>query len=380
MIHPFSLVRGGPLYRLLVRLRLVDAEGSVRSRWLVAFAWLPLMIGGAVRVARGLEPDPIVFDISVHARLLVALPLLFGAERLVDAACRGTIASLASGHLCGRVALERIVGRAERLRDSWWIEAVLLALAIAGGQLVLWGVTGVTGVVEGGAPVGAWSFPRAWYGAIALPLVQFVLYRWLWRWLIWCYTVASLARQPLAPLATHPDRAAGLSPIAWPATPFGGFALATGSVLSGAWATQLLEHRTTLRAIAPEALVFLAAMLVLAIGPLLLFSGHLYRARRRAIFEYNDFARQYTLEFHAKWIEGAQHGPVLGTPDLQSLSDLGQSVRVVAETRWVVFGSRTVIDVWLASVLPLVPLLATTLTLAQVFQRIVAAVLGGLPL
>ena len=46
---------------------------------------------------------------------------------------------------------------------------MLLAIAILGGQLVLWRVFGTTGLFHGGEEIGFWSFSRVWYALVALP-------------------------------------------------------------------------------------------------------------------------------------------------------------------------------------------------------------------
>ncbi len=381
MSRTFSLNDGGPFYHLMIRLRLVRPSGMVRSWWLALFAWLPLVIGEGIRVAANMHPDPTLFDISVHVRPLVALPMMFVAERLIEPACRSAINSLYVGQFCDRAAIDRIVDRGEHLRDAWWPEAVLAAVALIGGQLALWEITGATGVFHGGASAGAWSFPRVWYVVIALPLTQFVMFRWLWRWAIWSFMLVRIAWLPLTPLATHPDRAAGLSCVARPVTGFGAFAFATGAMLSGAWGTQILAQRTTLEAQFPSLLVFLLAVLAIAVGPLLLFCGHLYRARRRALAQYGDFANEHMHGFHDKWIASAIPGQEsVGSSDLQSLNDLGGAFGVITTTRLFVFALRPIAAMWLGAILPMLPLLASVVTVEHVLKRVFNTILNGLPL
>jgi hypothetical protein len=376
----FSLNDGGPFRTLMARLHLVRPSGMVQSLWLSLFAWLPLMIGGAVRIAAGRSPDPTLLDISVHARLLVSMPMLLFAERLVEIACGQTINSLYVGNFCDRSAIDRVVDSGERLRDAWWPEALLVVIAIVGQQLVLRGTDGSGGLVHGHTGPSASSFALVWYAAIALPLWLFITFRWLWHWLIWTYMLVRFARLPLRGLATHPDRAAGLACLSRPASAFGGFAFAMGAVLAGAWGTDILGHHTTLREQMPELIAFLFAMLALGFAPLLLFCGHVFRARRRTLPQYGDFANHYGWSFHEKWIEQRPASEqALGTSDIQSFADLINMFEAVQRTRWLVFGPRKVIDVLLPAVLPMVPLLASVLTFEEALRRIVSTVLGRLP-
>ena len=84
----FSLILGGPLFQLLRRAHLSGDAADLVWRRMIALAlitWLPLLVlsiagghawGDSVRV-------PFLLDVDVHARFLLALPLLIVAELLV---------------------------------------------------------------------------------------------------------------------------------------------------------------------------------------------------------------------------------------------------------------------------------------------------------
>ena len=80
-------------------------------------------------------------------------------------------------------------------------------------------------------------------------------------------------------------------------------------------------------------------------------------------------------------VDGSPTGAsALGSPDIQSLDHLMEAFQVISKTRVFVFGPRQVLAVWSAGLLPLLPLVLSTLTFEQVLRRILATVLGGLPL
>jgi hypothetical protein len=88
-IHPeldtCSLVQGGPLYQLMVRMRLVIGESYIRMAIVfVALTWLPLLILSVWRgSATGADVQiPFLRDYAVHARFLISLPILTLAEGL----------------------------------------------------------------------------------------------------------------------------------------------------------------------------------------------------------------------------------------------------------------------------------------------------------
>jgi len=143
----------------------------------------------------------------------------------------------------------------------------------------------------------------------------------------------------------------------------------------------VLATRATVASLLPLLGGFLLVALALALGPLLFLSVHLFRARRKTLAQYGDFVRDYGLEFHAKWIDPrTARESALGAQDIQSFNDLGQAYQVAAKSRVFVFTSRNVAAVWFAGVLPMVPLVASTLTLEAVLKKILGTIMGGLTL
>ena len=113
-----------------------------------------------------------------------------------------------------RKAYEDVVARAARWRDSALAEAIMLAIALVGA----WTFT-----IEGryGDDMETWrvlatgagsrlSLAGLWYHAIAIPLFQFLLLRWVWRLIIWARFLYGTSRLDLDLVPTHADSAAGL--------------------------------------------------------------------------------------------------------------------------------------------------------------------------
>lgn len=374
--QPFSIAGGGPFLALARRLRFRRPDGRVHIAWLVAIAWVPLVVASAVRLIAGGAVDPLLGDVSVHTRLLVAVPVLLGTEPVLEQTCRAAFHQLHHHEMVGRETLNGIAERAHRWRDTIAVEALLAAAAVTFGQLVLWRVVGSTGLVHGGDR-SIWSFARFWYCIVALPLVLFLMARWAWRWLLWAYVLLRLSRQRIELIGTHPDNAAGLEPLSWPLTAFAGYLFALSSILAGAWGTQLIDGRMTVPRLAPTVVLFLVLAFIGGCAPLLLFTGHVYRAHRRAIAQYSTLAHDYVWEIQHKWIDGQPGEPLLGTPDIQSWNDLRGVFENLANVRLSVFGMRPLRTMLLASLVPLVPLLATTVSVNDVVHKFGGLLLGG---
>ncbi|MGN6105994.1 MAG: hypothetical protein ACTHU0_12880 [Kofleriaceae bacterium] len=373
---PFSLILGGPFHRLLGRLRLLRPDGSARAWPLVAFAWLPLLGGAVLQLVLGHRPPAILSDLSVHVRLLVSIPVLMLGERILGDRCRLAIEELDRDRLVEPAALVRILARARQLRDSWRIEAAMLAISVLAGQVMLW--RGSTGLVHGIHAVTELSFARLWYGGVALPLFLFLSWRWLWHWAIWSYVLVRVSRLPLATLVNHPDRAAGISLLAGPISGFGAFVFAFAALASAAWGTQVLEGHAHMTQFLPDFAALVAIALIVACGPLLAFVGPLYRARTRGLAEYHGLAIEHGRSFHDKWIVARPDEPVLGAPEISTLCDLGTVLERIEGMRLLPFGLRSLATVVAAAAIPMLPLIATQIPINELLKRLGSLMLGGL--
>jgi hypothetical protein len=109
----------------------------------------------------------------------------------------------------------------------------------------------------------------------------------------------------------------------------------------------LLVHLITFQALAISAVYAWLLMVLLVdaalfVGPLLVFTGTLWAARTKGIESYMVLAARYVSQFEAKWTSNnsAPGDALVGTEDLQSLADLGNSINTVKAMRWITIGPR----------------------------------------
>ena len=380
----FSPVAGGPLFELLQRARLVRECQlcTVRASLLQAVVALgPLLLLAALERAGTGRLDPMLSDLSVYARFIVAVPLILVAERSMHVRCMRTIERFARGTFAldeQMTALERSLRRAMRLRDLRTVEIVLLVLAVLGGQAALWGVAGSAGYVES-ARVGRVTVAQIWYSLVALPFFQFMLARWLWRWALWSRVLWDISRLRLQLVPTHPDHAGGIRLLSDPTFAFAWFASGASSVLASAWATRLLRGDTELSALAlPFSFVAVTAALVVY-GPLLIFVPLMVRQRFEGIRSYGRVALAHSRLFHRRWVEGEIDDSLLGSPDISSLADLTTAYESLEKMRVVPFGPRSVAAVAIGLVTPMLPLVAIHIPVPELLLRIGKTLFLGLP-
>ena len=111
--------------------------------------------------------------------------------------------------------------------------------------------------------------------------------------------------------------------------------------------------------------------------PLLLFTPRLVAVSQKGQLDYGVLATAYTRAFGAKWMRGSAPGePLLGTADLQSLADLGNSFEVIRNMRPVPFGLYQAVVLLGAAVAPMLPLLLTRFPLDELVVTSVKSLVG----
>lgn len=380
----FSLVLGGPLYQLLRRAHMTDdAAERVRRRVIVIalFAWLPLLVlsvlqgkalGGSVAV-------PFLRDVEVHARFLVALPLLVVAELVVHQRMRFVVSQFRERRLIpasATGAFEAAIASAFRLRNSVFAELGMIAFVYLVGVSVIWRQyatldtpTWYATPAEGGM---ALSLSGIWFGYVSLPVFQFLLLRWYYRIFIWARFLWQVSRIELCVVPTHPDRAGGLGFLSNTAYAFVPLAAAHGAMLAGLIANRIFYGGAALLEFKAEAALVLAFLLSLVFGPFLVFAPRLARAKRTGLREYGTLAERYVREFDEKWLRGGAPAgePLVGSADVQSLADMGSSFDVVREMRAIPVTRDALFQLVAATLAPCVPLALTMMSLEELLRKL----------
>lgn len=339
----------------------------------VGLAWAPLVaIELVVLVATG-RFDRIFESPSVHARLVVAIPMFLVAEVLFDARTSMCIRRLQDGRMVGPEEGDRlrtIVRRAAGRRDSAWVEAVLLMAAIASGQVAVWrGHTGIIGHYASGISPGL-----VWYGFVSLPVFLFLLYRWIWRWGSWGLMLSQVARLRLRLIPTHPDRTGGLGFLTGPIVPFGLVLFGANAVIAATFAARMVVDGASLRSFGPEVLVLLFGGELLALGPLVFLYRRLVSDRFSGVVRYGGLAFDYGRLFDRRWVESGDTDGLLGTSDIQSMADIQNAYRGLEEMRLVPFGRHEVLVVAILILLPMVPLVAIEFPIDELLARLVSSI------
>jgi len=379
----FSLVLGGPLFQLFRRAGMGgDAVAGVIRRMLIisGIAWLPLLVLSLI--ARQAQGDaggaPFLYDVEAHVRFLVALPILIAAELVVHRRMRPMVRRFEERGIVTPEEVpgfHRIIDAVMRVRNSVVAEIALLAVVYTLG-LWVWRhqvaiETASWYAFDDGERLRL-TLAGYWYVFVSVPLFQFILLRWYLRLFLWFWFLWRVSRLNLRLIATHPDKTAGLGFLGGSAYAFSPVLFAQGAVLAGLIASQIFFAGHGLLDFKVEIAGLVAFFVVIMLGPLAVFTPHLLQARRQGLADYGRLASRYTAEFEEKWVRGGAPAgePLLGSADIQSLADLGNSYALIQDMRFVPFGWKDVTRLAAVTAAPLLPLGLTIFSLEELVARL----------
>ena len=376
-----ALFEHAPPGGLQRRLGLVrpDNLNIVRRAWLaVLVGWLPLVLLAIVQSVwtRTDELTPLRWEVGVHARYLVAVPLLVIAE----AVCAPQLNVIARRFMSGGIVDERdrakvtdAVTSTRRLLASPAAEVVVVVLAylVAGAaalsfptdQLPLWAQP------IGGMPL--LSLAAWWHTLVSLPLLLILIFGWLWRLALWTRLLWCVSRLKLRLVASHPDHCAGIGFLGRSVRAFAIVGMALAVIVAGRSAHSVM----TGGGIPTQHFFFniglLVTILALFVAPLLVFMPPLVQAWRRGTIEYGALANQVGRAFEHKWIDGHRaDSAALEKPDFSATTDLYGVAANVYAMRFVPVDIKDLIALAVAMLVPFVPVVLLAFPLEVIWKQV----------
>src|SRR3954468_10368228 len=381
----FSLVLGGPIFQLLQKSHLSGdgLELLYRRLFIITMAaWLPLLLLTTLGFSAGNSGRLSFFhDVEVHVRFLIALPILIAAELIVHLRLRPVVRRFVERRLVVPQDLPRFhraIDSAISLRNSIPVELGLVAVVYSGGLWFWQSRIALDAATWYAVPGGRWQLTAAgyWYVFVSIPIAQFILLRWYLRFVVWYRFLWQVSRIDLNLVPTHPDRAAGLAFLGKSAYAFGPILFAQGAMLAGLVASRVLYRGESLMSFRLEAGGFVAFFVFAILGPLLMFTPAMARAKRTGVADYGLLAQRYVESFAQKWVvrDPSPSEELLGAADIQSLADLGNSYGLVRDMRTIPFGLEDITRLAAATAVPLLPLALTVLSPEELIMRVIQVV------
>lgn len=336
----FSLVRGGPFYRLQKAVGLIHPQQwnlGRRIATLLAIVWLPVVVITAVSNPAGLPS--LLLDQRVYGRLFVAIPALIVGEMMMDGYFGAVLRHIREANLldaADQMRMDHVLAQLKRLRDAYLPQLIILLLT----AIDIYVNASNHGVADTTPWLGrrtgdSFQFTTAgWYAVlVGAPLWNFLLGLALWRWLLWTLFAFKLSGCQLKLVASHPDKRGGLSFLGFMVMAFAPTAFAASSVIASNWRNQILHHGAHLADFRLATIVLVLIIALLALGPLLFFVPRLMALRQKGILEYGVLGQMHSSEFHEKWIHhrAGHEADFLVAPESNTLTGFGNSYEKIGQ-------------------------------------------------
>jgi hypothetical protein len=377
-----SLVRGGPFYRIQEAIRLVTPQHwNLGPRILLAigFGWVPLVLLTFLFKSNSIWD--LLRDYSVNVRMLIAVPVLLLGQVVMENVFRMIVHHLHEAELLPspeQAKLDRTIGRLLRLRDSFVAEALIVVIAYGNVAAIIGAhKSAAQGWALGDFGWGHHLSPAGWYYALVSQLIfRFLVGISLWKWFLWICFLFRLSRLDMELVPTHPDQHGGIgflgmSPMAIAPTVF----VVCGAIGS-TWRAQILDHVAHVMNFKMDAIVLLVIMLLVAMGPLVLFVPKLGRLHRQGILQYGTLGQLHSIDFHKKWIlnRTGHEEEFLTAPEISTLTDYASSYENVEKLQPFPLDRGATVALVFAVVLPLLPVVLSEIPLVTVVKGLLAAV------
>ncbi len=358
-----------------------DSHTGLRILVLSGIAWLPLAVLALIE-GTFITDDitiPFVRDVVPYVRGLVIIPLLVMADNVIEPMMVRIVRYLrVSGVVpeSEQESLNSAVKRMTYLMNIKWIQLIIVALAILVSWWLrtdyvdMWKEEGVTSwalhLVDGEVNE---TMAGLWFLFVTSPLVTFLFYRWIWRYIAWVIFLYRISRMKLELYASHTDLAGGLGIFGGAQSLFAILFLVMAAMISSQIANNLLYEGDVLLDVRVVILVFIICSIILIEAPLLFFTRKLFKLKRVALVEYGALQHQISADFHHHWIsdEGKK---LVDSMQPSAMADYSAVYEIVSSMRIVPLNPKVILVLAVILVLPFLPLALTEQSIWEVLQMI----------
>jgi len=384
----FALSTGGLIDSLSLRLHIRNPGSyNIRRRIIVLFAltWLPILLLSAVEgnLINGQLAVPFLSDPTPYVRYFVTLPLLVIASTIIDPLIATAISSIASSGIVPpskQAEFSRAFQALDRRNDSYLADIVILAIvALLAVTVVL-----VSAQSEDIRNISTWAVATVgdhfrvtnagwWFYLVASPVLLVVLFRWLWRFLIWCEFMFRVSRIELDLEPSHPDLAGGLGVLRNGQNAFLIMFLAVGTLLSVSLAYEMLYGDAVIAMVGPVVIVFVAVCMVIMTVPLLFYTPQLIQTKLHGRAKYGALGYRLSRAFDEKWAVRADRETgqsLLETADASTVCDYSTVYQAVASMRYVAGSSREYVLQAIVLLIPFAPLVLIVVPFPELLKML----------
>lgn len=367
--------------KILQMLKLEKGEKSFTGRKIIFFAsllWLPMLFL-SVYESSALNPTlaiPFLMDYAVYARFLIALPMIFIAERSIRLQNINTIEYFINSGIIAENNIDkfqRLLNRVIQAGESVYTEIITLVMAYL-MVILFWsnfdiGLYGTTWSFVPGSD-NIFSLAGYWYYYFAIPIYQFLFFRMFFRYLLWAIFMWRISRMKLNLYPTNPDLSAGLGFLGVSLLGFSLLGFAQSSVLSGEMANRIAYMGEIIWNNIYVIISSAVGAAFLYFFPAFFFVKKLYHLKLKGLLEYGVITSRQSNAFYEKWIVGTKREPneFLETGDFSSLTDMNTSYDIIQKMRLVPLEIRKVLFMVLIILAPYTMLFLISYPIQEIFE------------
>lgn len=366
--------------KLVPKGHMPEARGRIIN--VILLGWVPLFVLSIAQelVRQDASLQAFLTDIAVHARMLVAVPLLIVAEYFARPHLEAAAWHFVDSNMIDDTRIpwyRQLAESSRRLGKSVWPSLWL--------GIIVYALVAVMAFTVDPTEFPTWyhtkdgshlSWAGWWHMLVSQPLMLGLLLAWLWRLFIWVRFLKHIANEDLQLVASHPDKAGGLEFLSHTPRAFAPVALAIAVIVAGTLANKVFYEGVQPMDHKGIPIVTVIAVLLLFLTPPLVFSGRLRHVRIRGIYEYGMLASHLGTAFERKWLgkEAQVDSDSLSQPDFSATVDLYGVASNVYEMTPAIISRQTVLMLVAATLAPFVPIWLTAIPL----QTILKAMMGML--
>ncbi|MCP4381376.1 MAG: hypothetical protein GY798_08160 [Hyphomicrobiales bacterium] len=363
--------------------RSLDIITRYRIITIILLTWIPIFLMSLFE-GTAWSPDldlSFLGDWVVHTRFLVVIPLFLLADRLTDPLLRSTAAQLTEASFVPDESLadyRALARRHTRLAQSHWIDVAIVLLVMAA---LLYGIRR-----ESVLPAASWqgvpqnngleySLSGWWLYNVGIPIYQFILLKWFWRYFVWCKFLWSVSRMHLNLIAIHPDRTGGLGFIGIAQASFAPFVLGVATLYFAIVGRQIYFENYDLTAFIPEIVALVVLNLGIFLLPLMFFAPQLTRLRVTEIRRYSAFSGEAIRSFDKRWlVDGAKtNSPrLLDSGNVDAVANLGFLFGTVERLKPFPINLATALTITGAALLPILIPIMVIYSPSEIFEVVMA--------
>ena len=359
-----------------------DLENGIsrRALSLTLIAWLPLF---TIAVLLSFTSDQQILreflsDFGIQLRLLLVIPFLIKIERTINDSFIEYIKAADDIVVNEQQSkFDKMVSNIDWLTNLYFPEIIMLILIYS---LAIYGINNheiadyVSYFVS--AETGKVNALGYYFLFVSYPIFQLLLFRWIWRWMVWAYSVLYISKLNLQLKAVNIDRMAGLTFFNFMPFKFTLIFIAVSIIIASNFGQNILYEGVTLQEYKLDILFFVTLVPALIYSPLLIYIPHLSKVKSEGVYRLGKTASLHNREYYKKWT--GKNLPtdekLLGNPDHSSLSDLNGGYAPVIEMTLLPIKTKMFMMSCMILLIPFVPLVFTYYSIVDLVNILIDAV------